>query len=206
MRARLSRTYGGSARPCPVRSDVAAPRDSIEDHDQRLALARLQRLAPELENGGDGRIGAGVRDRSVLCSPAWTKRWRNQRQPTPDSVSPRRNHLAGFSPRFGSATATIGQPKCPDFKHLRRSTQPASARPFGRTRIYASSTMNSGDFRDCASCGAVAILPRGGDSSRHFQGLASALKLIPTTHTFIPDVVSTRIDPHYSLTRGVRRD
>ncbi len=37
----------------------------IEERDQRLALARLQRVAPKLENGVDGRIGASVRDRSV---------------------------------------------------------------------------------------------------------------------------------------------
>ncbi|CAH1681178.1 hypothetical protein BOSEA31B_15143 [Hyphomicrobiales bacterium] len=68
------------------------------------------------------------------------------------------------------------------------------------TGIHTFFTVNSGDFNDCASRGAVAILPRRGDSSRHFQGLAEALKLIPITHTYLPDVVPTGFGEHYSLT------
>lgn len=96
-------------------------------------------------------------------------------------------------------------PKRTDFKHLARSSKPPYVARLRHARIHASSTMNSGDFTDCALLGSVAILPRAGDSRRYFQGLAGALKLIPITHTYLPDVVSTGMAEHYSLTNGSDR-
>lgn len=90
--------------------------------------------------------------------------------------------------------------KRPRFKHLRKGLQTALASRCGDTLINIVSTMNSGDFKDCASSRTVAILPTRVRFSGDFRGLAGTLQLIPITHISLPDVVSTGITGHYSLT------
>ena len=126
-------------------------------------------------------------------SPAWPEPGRQ----TGARVSP-----APIRPRFGMAAKTTPSRKSPeisDFRAALKAVLPAG----GRThRFHQSSTMNSGDFKDCASSGTVAILPTRVRFPGDFRDLAETLQLIPITHISLPDVVSTGITGHYSLTRS----
>lgn len=97
---------------------------------------------------------------------------------------------------------TTGSRKSPEISDFRAALKAALPAEAGRTGFHHSSTINSGDFKDCASSGTVAILPRLPRFPGNFRGLAEALQLIPITHISLPDVVSTGMSGHYSLTPG----